>query len=310
MITSWHSYPSIYNMGHSAISELLLDDVLVEEKIDGSQFSFGKFDDQIKIRSKGVEMYIDAPEKMFTAAVDYVKSIKDLMVDGWTYRAEYLAKPKHNVLCYDRIPKNNLILFDINMNEEEYMDHEKKAAIAKVLDLESVPVFFSGKIESIEHFRELLATTSCLGSVKIEGVIVKNYKRFTKSKKVLMGKFVSEQFREVHKVEWKSSNPGQGDIIQILASKYKHPARWLKAMQRLRDNGELEISPRDIPKLMIAVKEDVAKECTDEIKDELYRWAFKNIERQLVGGLPEWYKDQLLRLQFENQPNETGNNIS
>ncbi len=38
---SWHSYPKIYGLGHKAITELLSDNVMVEEKIDGSQFSFG-----------------------------------------------------------------------------------------------------------------------------------------------------------------------------------------------------------------------------------------------------------------------------
>lgn len=38
---SWHSYPSIYNLGHRYIADLLTVPVIVEEKIDGSQFSFG-----------------------------------------------------------------------------------------------------------------------------------------------------------------------------------------------------------------------------------------------------------------------------
>lgn len=37
--TSWHSYPSIYALGHRALGELFLDPVVVEEKVDGSQFS-------------------------------------------------------------------------------------------------------------------------------------------------------------------------------------------------------------------------------------------------------------------------------
>ena len=44
MMDSWHSYPQIYALGHRYITELLLDPVLVEEKIDGSQFSFGVFE--------------------------------------------------------------------------------------------------------------------------------------------------------------------------------------------------------------------------------------------------------------------------
>lgn len=39
MTDSWHSYPSIYALGHRAIVDLLKGPVFIEEKIDGSQFS-------------------------------------------------------------------------------------------------------------------------------------------------------------------------------------------------------------------------------------------------------------------------------
>ena len=45
METSWHSYPSIFALGHRALAELFLDPVVVEEKVDGSQFSFGLFEE-------------------------------------------------------------------------------------------------------------------------------------------------------------------------------------------------------------------------------------------------------------------------
>lgn len=35
-----YSYPSIYAIGHKELDELFDDPVLVEEKVDGSQFSF------------------------------------------------------------------------------------------------------------------------------------------------------------------------------------------------------------------------------------------------------------------------------
>ena len=105
--TSWHSYPKVYALGHAAISELFEDEVIVEEKVDGSQFSFGKFDGKFLIRSKNKQMDIDAPEKMFVLGA---QSVQDLdLKDGWTYRAEYLMRPKHNVLAYDRMPTNYLM---------------------------------------------------------------------------------------------------------------------------------------------------------------------------------------------------------
>src|SRR5712672_2755316 len=96
--SSWHSYPSIYNLGHKAIQDLLTGPVLVEEKVDGSQFSFGIFEvpvqggydprngeqtginpgdlRELKVRSKGAVMHPDAPEKMFTEGVNAVKAVQ------------------------------------------------------------------------------------------------------------------------------------------------------------------------------------------------------------------------------------------
>jgi hypothetical protein len=299
---SWHSYPSIFAIGHRALSELLLDPVLVEEKVDGSQFSFGLFDQDgervLRCRSKGAQLNIIAPEKMFTEAVEVAKSI-DLRV-GWTYRAEYLKKPKHNALAYDRVPEKHLIVFDINTGHEEYMPYQDKAAECARLGLEVVPLVFEGVIENVEHFRSMIDRTSALGGQKVEGVVVKNYKRFGPDKKVLLGKFVSESFKEVHAAEWKAANPTRSDIVERLIDTLRTPARWNKAVQHLRERGAIEDSPRDIGLLIKEAQEDIEKECMELIAEKLADWALPQIRRGVVRGLPEWYKDQLVARQFEN----------
>jgi hypothetical protein len=301
---SWHSYPSIFAIGHRALSELLLDPVLVEEKVDGSQFSFGLFDQDgervLRCRSKGAQLNIIAPEKMFTEAVEVAKSI-DLRV-GWTYRAEYLKKPKHNALAYDRVPEKHLIVFDINTGHEEYMPYQDKAAECARLGLEVVPLVFEGVIENVEHFRSMIDRTSALGGQKVEGVVVKNYRRFGPDKKVLMGKFVSESFKEVHAAEWKAANPTRTDIVERLIDTLRTPARWHKAVQHLRERGQIEDSTRDIGLLIREAQTDVEKECMDLIAEKLAEWALPQIRRGVVRGLPEWYKDELVKRQFENTP--------
>lgn len=305
MNTSWHSYPSIYALGHRYVADLLKDPVLVEEKIDGSQFSFGVFEGDegrfVRCRSKGAELNVIAPDNMFKKAVELVLSIQDQLHVGWTYRGEYLQKPKHNALAYDRVPKGHVILFDINTGHEEYLDVVQKAKEAERIGLEVVPVMAAGMIESAESFRTLLDNMSCLGGQKVEGVVIKNYARFGQDKKVLLGKFVSEAFKEVHAREWKAANPTMGDVISQLISSLKTDARWHKAVHHLRERGELEESPRDIGHLIKEVKEDIKKEEEDFIKQKLFEYAWPHLQRGVVGGLPEWYKEQLLKLQFERE---------
>lgn len=297
MTDSWHSYPQVYALGHRALKELFLDPVIVEEKIDGSQFSFGLFEDGLRVRSKGQVMLVDAPEKMFDRAVETVKALP--LHEGWTYRAEYLRKPHHNGLSYDRIPNKHLILFDINPAEEEYLPYEAKYAEAERLGLEIVPLLHKGMVASADEMRRFLARMSVLGGQLIEGVVIKNYSRFGLDKKVVMGKFVSEAQKEVIQRNFKAANPGKADIIDRIIQSYGTPARWQKAVQHLRERGMIEDSPRDIGNLIKEAPEDVLKECADDIRDTLMKWAWPQIRRGITHGLPEWYKQLLLDKQFE-----------
>jgi hypothetical protein len=299
---SWHSYPSIFAIGHRALAELLLDPVIVEEKIDGSQFSFALLDHDdgervLHCRSKGAQLNMVAPEKMFTEAVEVAKSLP--LTPGWTYRAEYLKKPKHNALAYDRVPTKHLMVFDINTGHEEYMPYAQKVDECARLGLEIVPLVFEGVIENVEHFRSMIDRDSALGGQKVEGVVVKNYHRFGPDKKVLMGKFVSEAFKEVHAAEWKAANPSRSDIIERLIDSLRTPARWHKAVQHLRERGEIQDSPRDIGLLIKEAQNDVEKECSELIAEKLAEWALPQVMRGVVRGLPDWYKGELLKRQFD-----------
>lgn len=116
-----NSYPSIFNLGHAAIADLMKSPVIVEEKIDGSQFSFCKtIEGELKCRSKGVEIFTEAPDGMFKQAVEYVKTVEDKLELGTVYRGEYLSNPRHNALTYSRIPSNHIVIFDINPSLEQY----------------------------------------------------------------------------------------------------------------------------------------------------------------------------------------------
>ncbi len=293
---SWGSYPKVYALGHAAINELLLDNVIVEEKIDGSQFSAGRFDGELKIRSHNKVMIPSAPEKMFQAAVDVVLGLS--LHDGWTYRMEFLSKPKHNTLSYERIPRNHLIVFDINTGAEAYLGYLDKSEESCRLGLEIVPLLFEGRITDLGMITKWLDTDSVLGGTKLEGVVIKNYSRFGKDGKVLMGKYVSEAFKEIHSKEWRSANPKNGDIVQMLVAALRTDARWEKAIQHLKEDGKYEGSPRDIGALIKILQQDIEEECEEYIKDALYTHFLPHIKRGVNAGFAEWYKRKLM----EGQP--------
>ena len=301
------SYPSIYNLGHRAVANLLDGPVLVEEKVDGSQFSFGIYEDgTLRCRSKGAVLNIEAPEKMFIEGVATAQKLAraNELRPGWIYRGEYLKKAKHNTLAYDRVPKDHIIIFEIETGEEQYLGPEAKAAGAERLGLECVTAFYVGKVESAVQLRELLDTPSVLGGQKIEGVVIKplDYNLYGQDQRCLLGKFVSEAFKEVHLGAWKKENPSSRDVIQQLIEKYRTPARWAKAVQHLREeSGKIEDSPKDIGLLMREVGVDVLKEEREAIMNILFGYAWPKIQRGITSGLPEWYKGELLKLQFEKE---------
>lgn len=296
-MSSWHSYPSIYALGHAVLRELFSDEVLIEEKVDGSQFSFGIIDGVLRAKSKGKELVIDAPEKMFGQAVYEIQQLP--LKEGWTYRGEVLSKPKHNVLCYSRIPKHTIILFDVNTEEEQYLSRTGKEQEAERIGLEIVPVLHTGTVHDSNQLSSFLERESILGGTKIEGVVIKNYHRFGPDKKVLMGKYVSEAFKEKHNKEWKANNPANKDVIALLVATLKTNARWNKAIQHLSERGELTNTPKDIGALIKEVQADIFKEEEDFIKEKLYAHAKDHIKRGCVAGLPEWYKQKLLESQFD-----------
>lgn len=296
-----HAYPSIYNLGHKAVAEILSGNVLVEEKVDGSQFSFAKMNGNLLARSRKRELFIDSPESMFGNAIAAVQAIANKLHDGWVYRGEYLDKPKHNTIAYDRIPQRHIVIFDICDGLESYLSYERKVEEAAKIGLEVVPIIYYGKVSTLEHFNEMLQAESFLGGSKVEGVVIKRYDLFTLDKKAMMAKYVSESFKEKHQKEWKS---GAGkDAIQLLVEELTTEARWQKAVQHLAEIGELESSPRDIGKLIKEIQSDVEDEEKEYVSNKLFQHFWPRIRRRLTIGFPEWYKQELVASAFKNEEN-------
>lgn len=296
-----HSYPKVYNLGHPAIRDLFDGTVVVQEKVDGSQFTFGVIDGGLYCRSKGADVYTNTTDSNFRGAVDTALRLFEagLLVEGWQYRGEAMRSAKHNTLCYGRAPVGNVVLFDVDTGLEERAHPEVLSAIAHQLGLECVPLVYEGEVASADELMALMDRESFLGGCKVEGVVIKNYGRWNeKDAKMLMGKVVSADFREKHRTEWVRSNPTRSDIVEAIKATYRHERRWEKAVERLRDAGKLEGSPRDIGALIKEVPADVLVECEHEIKNALFKHFWPQIQRGVTAGLPEWYKERLAAQQF------------
>ena len=292
------SYPSIYQIGHKAIGDIFSTEVLIEEKIDGSQFSFKRTSEtEFLAKSKSCVLGDDIPNLFRPAMETMCRLLPELKI-GWTYRAEAICRPKHNTLQYGRAPRCGCILFDVDDGLENYLTREEKEAEAERLGLEIAPVLYRGTVDTFEKLIYFLDKESCLGGVNIEGFVVKNYNLFTADKKVKMGKYVSEEFKEKHRTDWKVNNPNKDDILELLATTYRHEGRWNKAIQHLQEQGLLLNDPKDIGPLMKEIILDIDKEEVDNIKDKLWEWAKRKILAGATRGFPEFYKKKLAEDSF------------
>jgi len=210
-------------------------------------------------------------------------------MEGWVYRGEYLEKPHHNTLKYDRIPKQHIILYDIQDGIESYLGWREVVSEAERLGLETVPVldkdYVSGELD------KLLERESCLGGTTIEGVVLKNYYRFGIDKHCLMGKYVSKKFQELHQKTWNKS--AKKDLVLELAEELRTEARWEKTVQSFREKGELTGEAKDIGPLLKALNENILEEESDYIKEKIFKWVWKKLSHQLVKGFPDWYKKRI-----------------
>lgn len=292
------AFPKILHIGDMHIQSLFDGPVEITEKVDGSQLGFGKVDGRLFVRSKGKEQDLDNPDKMFIEAVEFVKTIEYKIPDNYTFYGEYLQRPKHNTLAYDRIPNNHIALFGVcGSVTREHFGMDIIIDWAAKFGVDTVPLLFQGECTPEFVLGLVKERVSYLGGQKIEGVVVKAYKPWTYLGQIpltiMSGKYVTEEFKEVRSKNWKKEHTGKGKL-EVAMDNYKSEARWNKAIQHLRDNGELTESPKDIGPLIKEIKRDIAEEEKENIKEQLWEIFGDRFLAAGMDGFPQYYKEKLV----------------
>lgn len=300
------AYPKIFALDTRYVKDIFCGPVEITEKVDGSQFSFGKtLDGEFFVRSRKQQLFPEHPTKIFAEGVAYADSIQYKVPNGYTFYCEYLQKPKHNTLAYDRIPKNHLALFAIRKEDGEFINnHQFLGIFAGDMGIDIVPLigvedYSERESDILTILDKLLETESYLGGAKIEGVVIKNYEKDVLmndgtpiSDGVMAGKLVSEKFKECnHKSHRGSSNKSR---LEVLTESYCTEARWEKAVQHLRDEDRLLFEPKDIGILIKEIERDLFEEETENIKNYLFAILKDQFKRAAIKGFPEWYKKWLI----------------
>lgn len=284
-------YPKIPHLGTRDAAGIFCDPVTIQEKIDGSQFSFGRHHDQLFMRSHHNDMdpyQVSEGNTMWGLAADFVRNAYALgnLNNGWTYRAEYLRKPKHNKIAYSRFPRGGVAIFDIQGADGEYLPPIEVVRWCEVSKWEFAPYYEIGvTINPIAGWeKDYLNRESFLGGSLVEGIVIKNYKRR------IFAKVVSPAFRETAHLTAPRST-----LMGLIEATFKTPMRWEKAIQHLKERGNLEGGPQDIGPLIAEIRQDIFAECEHEIKAMLFNHHKREIDKVLISGFAEWYKERLMK---------------
>jgi len=297
------SIPKIYTAGVRQNVSIFRGPVVVEEKYDGSQFTFGlvpnaagdRYD--LVARSKSVQLD-PADLGMFNQAYDTALKlmVENKLIPGWTYCCEYLSKPKHNVLQYARVPAGFLVLYDIRITDyttARFATPDEKISEAIKLGIEPVKVIATGEYFSFQD--AWLTAGSSLGNGNIEGVVIKNYGQPHDERPnwPMTAKVVNAQFKEKMQCKPRNPKPGAGEIVQSIINSLRTEPRWLKAIHHLRDAGQLINDCKDIGPLVKEIQRDVLTEESEWIKAKLFEEFSAEISRGVVNGFAQYYKDIL-----------------
>ena len=295
-------YSKIWGLDH-AETRKMEGPLIAEEKIDGSQISWGILEDELKIKSKNVGIDPYAPPPLFLKSVQHIIFLfnSHLLRPGYIYRGESMKDKKHNALEYARAPRNNIILFDVEPYRGSFLEYDELIDIAEnELLLEVVPAIGEfGTLDEAtpEVLDKLLQKESFLGGQLIEGVVLKPSLNeclvYGRDGKIIMAKYVSEKFKEVNDKNWKEQRPSSKDFVYELAESVTTNARFEKAVQHLRESGNYKGAVQDIGPLMKRIEEDILEECEEMIKAKLWARYKDPILRYAVGRIPKWYKVKL-----------------
>lgn len=155
-----HLY-DLYKSDPKFVETLLDSEIEVEEKLDGSRFSFELSNgSELKFFKRNDAVPITKIDR--TLARYYEKGIAhfeafndeklDQIPDGWRFGFEYFPNLMPVKIAYDRMPQNQLVLTEITIRDpqgkviEVISDKETLDNWATILEVEGPPVIFQGKL--------------------------------------------------------------------------------------------------------------------------------------------------------------------
>ena len=263
-----------------------MPDMVITEKIDGSNASFRLDNGELRVFSRRQELDEHNTLNGFYNWV--VENIDvDYLENGLIYFGEWLTKHKIN---YSQENYKNFYLYDVyDTSRGVYLPYGSVCLASRLLNVEMAPVFYKGEPISTEEIQSLVGK-SHLGAEEGEGVVVKSYghQEFVK--------FVSPKFKEVKQPKNKTEKK---DSLDTWLDYVLTESRITKNIHKLQDENKLpdDLGLEDMGNILKSSSGLIVEDIIEEELDVL----IKEIKRKVGKRYPVKVKELLSEGKFDRE---------
>ena len=272
-------YPKIHQLGTDETNGIFNDNIVVQSKVDGANFSFWLDDTALMFgsRNKSLEGYTEDTANRWIGmkpVLEVYRETPELFKTTLHYYGESLQK---HTLSYDTIPP--FVGYDVfSLETGEFLDWKTAKKEFELLDLEFINIHFEkpGKDVTIEELKECIKNSPYRKDGD-EGIVIKNYIRKNVFDRPLFGKIVEDGFKEKNAQAFTGHKRVEDDSL-LIVEEYCTPARIEKAIHKLVDEGE-RLDMALMSTLFRYVNRDIFQECGAEIYSKYTRVDFKLLNK-------------------------------
>lgn len=270
-------YCDVERFGSEENTEILdceMDEIVVEEKVDGGNGCFFKASDgSLHVCSRNRDLTAQADGKAFGLQQKWLHAnIDPSKLNDFYYYFEHMQKHSINygkdispVIGLDIRPKTGAF-----GRPPMFLGRKSKEAEFERLGVPCVSLKWSG---SVKEFKALVmedfAKTSAYYDGKPEGIVVKNYGRTNAYGRQLFAKLVNDDFKELNRATFGGLKQTHSDSVKF-ADYAMTDARIEKFVHKLVNEGGHPLDRKLMQWLPIGVIEDMFKEET--------KWALKECD--------------------------------
>jgi hypothetical protein len=292
--------PSIDSVTPGKLANITNDDhVIIQEKINGSQFTIFKKDGELHFYNRNKE--VGPKGDPYVNAYLSLQKKKDFFQTGLFYHGEAMKTTKTNNASYKRMPRYYWIVYEIQREDGSLLTPDEMTATLLHTGIETTQVLYdSHKNISLQPLQEIIdqimvqiesdIIESCLGGIP-EGIVIKVLKGTTNSR----FKQVRSVFAEMSQVKRdKIEQVSDIDFIKEIGEIYNTNGRREKAVQHMKEKGKYNEKNvnANIGQMVHELDDDLLKEAEEDIKNILFVRFFPEISKVARGDVPTFLRNK------------------